>query len=208
MKDLYALARHSVAGLIVLLAFTVLCGVAYPLVVTGVAAVAAPWQANGSYVDGNGHHVSDPGDAVGSERIGQLTGDDPALFVSRPSAAGDGYDPLNTYGSNLGPESPDLVAAIEERKAEVAEREGVDASEVPPDAVTASASGLDPDISPAYARLQAPRVAHETGLDEDTVRALVAEHTTGRGLGFLGEPAVNVLMLNLAVRAAASTTAE
>jgi K+-transporting ATPase ATPase C chain len=203
MKDLFALARHSVAGLIVLLAFTVLLGLAYPLAVTGIAAVTMPWQAQGSYVDARGEHTTDPGRSVGSALIGQLTDGDPALFQSRPSAAGDGYDPLNSYGSNLGPLSPELVAKIDQRKAAVAEREGVDPADVPPDAVTASASGLDPDISVPYADLQVPRVARENGLTEQQVRHLVDEHTTGRALGFLGEPAVNVLMLNLAVRAAA-----
>ncbi|MGH3506920.1 MAG: potassium-transporting ATPase subunit C [Nocardioidaceae bacterium] len=202
MKDLYTLARHSVAGLIVLLALTVILGLAYPFAVAGVAALTMPWQAQGSYVTASGEHTTDPGASVGSEIIGQLTNGDPALFQSRPSAAGDGYDPLNTYGSNLGPLSEELVTSIEERKAEVAEREGADASDVPPDAVTASASGLDPHISVAYAELQVPRVAAETGLGEQEVRDLVDRNTTSRALGFLGEPAVNVLMLNLAVRAA------
>ena len=204
MKDLFNLFRHSVAGLLVLLAFTVLLGVAYPLAVTGVAAVAMPWQAQGSYLDARGERTTDPADAVGSQLVGQRTGGDAAtLFQSRPSVAGDGYDPLSTGGSNLGPLSEELVASIEDRRAEVAAREGVDPSAVPPDAVTASASGLDPHISPAYAELQVPRVASESGLAEDEVRRLVAAHTDGRSLGFLGEPGVNVLALNLAVRVAA-----
>ena len=125
MKDLYALARHSVAGLLTLLALTLLLGVAYPLAVTGVAPVAMPWQANGSLVDADGNHVTDPR-RPSARRWSASSGDDPALFVPRASAAGEGYDLLNTYGSNLGPENPDLVAAVEERRTEVAEREGVD----------------------------------------------------------------------------------
>jgi potassium-transporting ATPase KdpC subunit len=203
LKDLYALARFSFAGLRVLVVATLVLGLAYPLLVTGIAQVAAPWRANGSLVTATGEHTTDAGEAVGSALLGQLV-DDPALFQPRPSAAGDGYDPLSSYGSNLGPESPDLVAAIEERQAEIAEREGVGVDAIPPDAVTASASGLDPHISEDYADLQVPRVARENGLPEDDVRRLVAEHTDGRGLGVLGEPAVNVLELNIAVQQAAS----
>ncbi|CAB4700621.1 MAG: potassium-transporting ATPase subunit KdpC [Actinobacteria bacterium] len=202
MKDLYSLFRNSLAGLRLLVLMTLLVGLAYPLAVTGVAAVAAPWRANGSLVDAAGQHVTDRDDAVGSALIGQVTDDD-GLFLPRPSAAGDGYDMLSTYGSNLGPLNPDLVASIEAAKAEVAEREGVPESDVPPDAVTASASGLDPDISPAYAAIQVARVAAAQGLSEDTVRDLVAEHTSGRTLGVLGEPHVNVLELNIAVLRAA-----
>jgi len=183
----------------VLLAATVLVGIAYPLLVTGAAAVVAPWRANGSLVTDTGEHTTDAGEAVGSELIGQLV-DDPALFQPRPSAAGDGYDTLSTYGSNYGPEDPDLITAIKERKAEVAEREGVRESDVPPDAVTASGSGLDPHISVEYADLQVPRVAAANDLDEADVRRLVDDNTTGRPLGVLGEPAVNVLLLNIAVR--------
>ena len=202
MSDLYALFRQSLAGLRLLIAATLVLGVAYPLVVFGVAAVAAPWTSHGSLVTATGAHTTDPGQAVGSALIGQLV-DDPALFQPRPSAAGDGYDMLSTYGSNLGPESPDLVAAIKERRAEIAEREGVSPSAVPPDALTASGSGLDPDISVDYAELQVPRVARATGLTEDQVRDLVDDNTSGRTLGVLGEPRVNVLLLNLAVRALA-----
>ena len=195
------LARTSWAGLRLVLAATVVLGLLYPLAMTGIAQVAAPWRSQGSLVTATGEHTTDAGQAVGSELIGQAT-TDAARFFPRPSAAGDGWDGLASAGSNLGPESPDLVAAIEERLAEVADREGVDPSEVPPDAVTASASGLDPDISPAYAELQVPRVARETGLSEDDVRELVDEHTAGRGLGVLGEPHVRVLTLNLALDAA------
>lgn len=199
MKDLYAMFRQSLAGLRVLLAATLLVGVVYPLVVTGLAQAVVPWRANGSLVTATGEHTTDPGQAVGSELIGQPV-DDPVLFQPRPSAAGDGYDMLATSGSNLGPESPELIAAIQERRAAVAEREGVPVTDVPPDAVTASASGLDPDISVAYAELQVPRVAAANGLDEAVVRRLVEQHTSGRPLGVLGEPVVNVLMLNIAVR--------
>ena len=202
MKDLFALFRHSLAGLRVLVAATLLLGVAYPLVVTGIAQVAFPWQADGSLVTATGAHTTHADDAVGSAIIGQLV-DDPGLFQPRPSAAGDGYDPLNSYGSNLGPDNPDLVASIKERKAEIAEREGVDPSDVPPDAVTASASGLDPDISPDYAAIQVARVAQANGLTDDDVRRLVADHTSGRTWGVLGEPRVNVLELNIAVLQAA-----
>ncbi|WP_243058436.1 potassium-transporting ATPase subunit KdpC [Nocardioides sp. SR21] len=204
MLDIYALFRHSLAGLRVLVAMTLLLGVGYPLLVTGVAQVAFPWQADGSLVTATGARTTDTGEAVGSAIVGQA-GDDPALFHNRPSAAGDGYDLLSTYGSNLGPNNPDLVAAIEERRAAIAEREDVDPAAVPPDALTASASGIDPDISPAYAALQVPRVAAANGLSEDEVRDLVAENTSGRTWGVLGEPRVNVLLLNIAIRGLAGS---
>lgn len=208
MKEILDLFRQSLAGLRVLLVMTVLVGVAYPLLVTGFAAVAAPWQSAGSLVTETGERTTEPADAVGSAIIGQVVEDAGAddLFLPRPSAAGDGYDMLSTYGSNYGPESPDLITSITEAKAEVAEREGVAESQVPPDAVTASGSGLDPDISQAYAALQVPRVAAATGLAEDDVRRLVAEETSGRTFGVLGEPHVNVLLLNIAVQRAVSSS--
>ncbi|WP_028473655.1 potassium-transporting ATPase subunit KdpC [Nocardioides alkalitolerans] len=202
MKDLHDLFRQSLAGLRVLVVATLLLGLAYPLAVTGFAAVAAPWRSEGSLVTADGSRTTDPDQAVGSELLGQSVTDE-TLFQPRPSAAGDGYDPLSSYGSNLGPESPELLAAITERQAVVAEREGVEVADVPPDAVTASGSGLDPDISVAYAELQAPRVAAANDLPEDEVDALVVAHTEGRTLGVLGEPRVNVLLLNVAVREAA-----
>lgn len=202
MKDIYSLFRFSLAGLRVLVAMTLVLGIAYPLVVLGVAKVVAPWQANGSLVTATGAHTTDPDRAVGSAIIGQVSDDD-ALFYNRPSAAGEGYDPLNTYGSNWGPEAPELIQAIRQRQAEIAEREDVPVRQIPPDAVTASASGLDPDISVAYADLQVPRVARANGLTEDEVRRLVDDATTGRTWSILGEPHVNVLRLNIAVQQAA-----
>ncbi len=198
---LLPLLRQTLAGLRVLALMTVVLGVLYPLAVTGVAQAVWPWQAGGSLVTASGERTIDPDRAVGSSLLGQLTTDD-GLFQPRPSAAGDGYDPLATAGSNLGPESPDLLASIEERRTSVATREGVDPADVPADALTASASGLDPHISEAYAALQVPRVAAAQGLEESLVRELVAEHTAGRTLGVLGEPRVAVLALNLAVLAA------
>lgn len=202
MKTLFSLYRQSLAGLRAMLVATLVLGLAYPLVVQGAAAVAAPWASQGSMVTTDGERTTDPDEAVGSALIGQVV-DDPELFQPRPSAAGDGYDTLASAGSNLGPESSDLVALVQERQAEVAAREGVDVSQVPVDAVTASGSGLDPHVSVAYAELQAPRVAEAQGLDFAEVQALVREHTDGRTLGILGEPRVNVLELNAAVLRAA-----
>lgn len=202
MNDIYALLRHSWAGLRVLIAATLLLGLGYPLLVTGVAQVAFPWQANGSLVTADGSRTTDPAKAAGSALLGQVS-DDSALFYPRPSAAGDGYDTMSTYGSNLGPEEPALIDAIKERKAEIAAREGVTADEVPADAVTASASGLDPHISPEYAALQVARVAKANGLSEAKVRELVADSTEGRTVGVLGDAHVNVLLLNIAVKQAA-----
>ncbi len=199
MNVLDDLWRQSLAGLRLMVAATLVLGLAYPVVVFGVGQVSAPWQAGGSLVSADGSRTEDPLEAVGSQLLGQPV-DDPDLFRNRPSAAGDGYDTLSTYGSNHGPEEPALIEAIRERRAAIAEREGVDEADVPPDAVTASGSGLDPDISPAYARLQVPRVAAATGLAEDDVRRLVDEYTSGRTWGVLGEAHVNVLMLNIAVR--------
>ncbi|MET0433348.1 MAG: potassium-transporting ATPase subunit KdpC [Cellulomonas sp.] len=193
---------HLVVSLRAMLVLTVILGVAYPLLVTGLGRLL-PARADGSLVTGS------DGAVVGSSLIGQSFTDADGsplrrYFQSRPSAAGDGYDGAASSGSNLGPENPDLVAAIEERRAAVAALEGVDPSAVPADAVTASGSGLDPQISPAYAELQVPRVARERGLPEQEVRALVAAATTGRALGVLGEPAVDVLELNLALDGAGS----
>lgn len=202
MKDILALYRHSLAGLRVLIAVTVVCGVLYPLAVTGVARLTMPWQADGSLITATGARTTDPDRAVGSRLLGQVT-DDPTLFYDRPSAAGKGYDPTDTYGTNRGPDDPELVASIRAERERIAAREHVPVSAVPADAVTSSGSGLDPDISPAYAALQVPRVAHARHLAEATVRRLVAENTHGRTWGVLGAPHVNVLALNIAVRKAA-----
>ena len=182
--------RQSLAGLRLLLVLTVVLGLAYPMAVYGVGRLV-PDRADGSM-------LTVDGSVVGSRLIGQaFDGDE--WFLPRPSVAGDGYDPLASGASNLGPENPDLLATVTERKQEVADREGVDPSAVPADAVTASGSGLDPDISPEYARLQVDRVARARGLDPDAVRQLVDDHVQGRDLGFLGEPRVNVLELNAAL---------
>ena len=183
-----------------MLVFTLVLGVGYTLLVTGIGQLALPWQANGSLVRNAG------GGPVGSALIGQSFTDasgaaDPQYFQSRPSAAGDGYDGGASSGSNWGPENPDLVSAIAERKTRIAEFNGVSEDAVPADAVTASGSGLDPHISPAYALLQVPRVAEARGLDESEVRALVEAHIQQRDLGYLGEPRVNVVELNLALDA-------
>jgi K+-transporting ATPase ATPase C chain len=191
-------ARTHWVALRALLVLTAVLGLAYPLVMTLIAQVALPAQANGSLVR------DADGDVVGSALIGQSFTDaagepQPEWFQSRPSAAGDGYDGGASSGSNLGPENEDLIAAIEERKAAVAGLEGVAEPDVPADAVTASASGLDPHISPEYALLQVDRVAEARELDEADVRALVEDHVQAPDLGFLGSPTVNVLSLNLAL---------
>jgi K+-transporting ATPase ATPase C chain len=192
--------RQSGVAVRAMLVATLVLGIGYTALVTGIGQLLLPAQANGSLVR------DAAGDVVGSALIGQsFTDADGAplrqYFQARPSAAGDGYDGGASSGSNLGPENPDLVAAIAERRAQIAGLEGVDEAQIPADAVTASASGLDPHISPAYAALQVPRVAAERGIPEAQVRALVASHTAGRDLGFLGEPRVNVLELNLALDA-------
>lgn len=180
-----------------LLVMTVIVGLGYPLVVLGLGQLALPAQANGSL-------VTVDGDVVGSSLLGQSFSDAdgtplPEWFQPRPSAAGSGYDGGASGGSNYGPENADLIAAIEERRAQVAEFNGVDPADVPADALTASASGLDPHISPEYALLQVARVAEARGLDEQALHALVQAHTQGRDLGYLGEPTVNVLELNAAL---------
>lgn len=188
---------YLLVSLRTMLVLTVILGIAYPLLVTGVGRLL-PARADGSMVTDAG------GTVVGSSLIGQSFTDAdgaplPVYFQSRPSAAGDGYDAAASSGSNLGPESPDLAAAVEDRRAAVADLEGVDPADVPVDALTASGSGLDPHISAAYAELQVPRVAAERGLPEDQVRALVADATAGPALGVLGQAGVNVLELNLAL---------
>lgn len=193
---LVALTRQTWAGLRVLLVLTAVLGFAYPLAVAGIAQVAFPWQANGSLVSADGAHVTSPDEAVGSLLVGQqFEGDE--WFHPRPSAGG--YDTLASGGSNLGPTNPDLLATVRERRADVAAMDGVDPASVAPDALTASGSGLDPDISPEYAHQQAGRVAQARGLSAAEVAALVDETTQGRDLGVLGEPRVNVLELNLAL---------
>jgi K+-transporting ATPase ATPase C chain len=175
-----------------LLVLTVLLGVAYPLTMTAVAQLAFPGNADGSLVERGGR-------TVGSDLIGQSFAPDPRYFQSRPSAAGEGYDPLASSASNLGPENPVLVDLVRRRRTAVSALDGVPAEQVAPDALLASGSGLDPHISPGYAAAQVDRVARERGLPAARIRAMVDQHTEGRVLGFLGEPRVNVLLLNLAL---------
>jgi K+-transporting ATPase ATPase C chain len=185
--------RQSLAGLALLIGLTVVLGLGYPLVMTGVARVAFHSQADGSVVTLHGK-------VVGSSLIGQdFTGDQ--WFHSRPSASD--YDALASGGTNLGPDSPALLRSIEQARARIAREDGVAPADVPPDAVTSSGSGLDPDISPAYAAIQVARVAKARGVSVADVRRLVSDHTQGRDLGFLGEPRVDVLELNLALARAA-----
>ncbi|MEU1072423.1 MULTISPECIES: potassium-transporting ATPase subunit C [unclassified Streptomyces] len=213
-----AAARQAGAALRALLVLTLVCGVVYPLAVTGVAQLAFPGRANGS-------EVTSRGKVVGSELIGQRydlpakdpsdPGEeprpDPRWFQPRPSG-GLGTNTLNTRyrllvsgATNLSGDNEELVRRVEAARAAVVgdnstDTYQVDPADVPADAVTSSGSGLDPDISPAYARLQVHRVAQRNGLPVAKVEHLVADHTEGRLLGFIGEPRVNVLKLNIALR--------
>ncbi|MFF1823786.1 K(+)-transporting ATPase subunit C [Kribbella sp. NPDC058245] len=197
--------RQFGTALRALLVFTVVLGIAYPLVMTGASQVLFHGNANGSMIKVNGKEVA-------SDLIGQSytmdsgkkddKGDaimvaDPKWFQTRPSAVD--YDAMGSAASQYGPNNADLLQLVNDRRQEVAKLEGVDPSQVPPDAVTASGSGLDPAISPAYAALQINRVARERGLSVAQVTQLVKKNTHGRVLGFLGEPYVNVVTLNAAL---------
>jgi len=186
--------RQLFPALVVFAALTLLTGVVYPLVVTGAAQVAFAGRADGSLVERDGR-------VVGSRLLGQSFAAD-RYFHPRPSSAGDGYDGSASAPSNLGPTNPELLTAVEERVRAYRAANGLDADDdVPVDAVTSSGSGLDPHISPENARLQARRVARARALSLDRVLELVADHTEGRPLRFLGEPGVNVLELNVALDA-------
>jgi potassium-transporting ATPase KdpC subunit len=180
MKNLMIAVKFTVVT-------TVVFGLGYPLLVTGVSQVVFPKQANGSLIEKNGQ-------IVGSRLIAQgFSGD--KYFHPRPSAAGNGYDPTSSGGSNLGPTNQALVARVQQDVAKF-QQENPGAA-VPTDLVTTSGSGLDPDISPASAEFQVARVAKARGMSEGDLRRIVAKHTSSRQLGIFGEPRVNVLELNL-----------
>lgn len=171
--------------------FTVLTGFVYPGIVTALSKMLFPRQASGSLILQNGA-------VVGSSLIGQNF-TRPEYFHPRPSAAGDGYDAANSGGSNLGPTSAKLIARVQDAAAAFRKENPDYAGPIPADLLTASASGLDPHISPASAEAQAARVAKARGVPVEQVRAPLAAHVERRDLGFLGEPRVNVLLLNLAL---------
>lgn len=173
---------------------TVILGLAYPLGMTGLAQILFPRQANGSLVMRNGK-------VIGSELLGQQF-TSAKYFHGRPSAAGNSYDAANSSGSNLGPTSKKLIERVKNEAATLAKENP--GTPIPVDLVTTSASGLDPDITPAAALFQVPRVATARNLPQETVRKLVEDHTKGRLLGLVGEPHVNVLELNLALDALGS----
>jgi K+-transporting ATPase ATPase C chain len=204
MNRLPNTVRQLIAALRGLLLFTVICGILYPVVMFGIAQVAFHQQANGSLVSYHGRVV---GSSLLCQEFTDAKGNPlPQYFQPRPSAAVNaevktdyGCDPGFSAASNLGPSNPDLVSAIKARQAQIATFDHVSVSQIPPDAVTASASGLDPYISPQNAAIQVDRVAAARHISPAAVAALVSQHTQGRTLGFLGEPRVNVLMLNIAL---------
>lgn len=177
-------------ALVLFIILTALTGILYPLTVTAAAQALFPVQANGSFI------VSPDGKILGSELIAQPF-DDPRYFWGRPSAAG--YNASASSGSNLGTNNPALLEVVQARIAALQAADPSNSAPIPVDLVTASASGLDPHLSVAAALYQVPRVARERGMDEAAVKALVEQHTENRQLGFLGEPRVNVLKLNLAL---------
>ena len=183
--------RNLIAAVLMTIVTTVILGVIYPLAITAIAQVAFPNQANGQLVEQNGR-------VVGSSLIGQGFSS-PGYFRPRPSATGVPYDAANSAGSQLGPTNKKLIDAVT-ANVEAARKENPN-TPVPIDLVTTSASGFDPHMSPAAADFQVPRVARERRIPEDEVRRLVAANTAGRQLGFLGEPVVNVLELNMALDA-------
>jgi K+-transporting ATPase ATPase C chain len=194
---LRTISREFRPAILMILLLTVLTGLAYPLAVTGVAQVAFPGASDGSLIE------DAYGNVIGSALIGQQFGD-PKYFWGRPSAAGDGYDAANSSGSNLGPTSGKLREQADERAKALREANGLPADAiVPAELVTASASGLDPNISPDGARFQAARVADERGLTEQQVLDLIDEHIDGRTLWFMGQEKVNVVELNIALDALA-----
>ncbi len=184
--------NHIRPAIVMIALFTGVLGVGYPLAVTGVAQAAFSDQANGSLVRDK------EGRVVGSALVGQ-TFAAPGYLHPRPSAAGDGYDAAASSGSNLGPLNPDLIARVKTDADALQSEAGVKA--IPADAVTASASGLDPHISPAYAELQAARIAKARGVGEAQVRDVIRQHVEGRTFGVLGQPRVNVLLTNQALDA-------
>jgi K+-transporting ATPase ATPase C chain len=205
MNRLPGIVRQHIAGLRLLLIFTVITGIIYPVVMVGISQVAFGKQANGSLVSFHGRVV---GSSLLCQEFTDAKGNPlPQYFQPRPSAAipslapkGDyGCDPTYSAASNYGPNNPALITLIKQRREQIAKFDHVSISQIPPDAVTASASGLDPDISPQNAAIQVNRVAAARHVSPAAIMALVRQFTQGRTLGFLGEPRVDVLNLNIAL---------